>query len=143
LGSGLGQRGSGAVTVAFTQALAVAGGAAAGGLLRWRTSLWLNTAGSLLPMGTLAVNCLGGLLMGLALSLLPRPHDDVWRLLLMTGFLGGFTTFSAFSAESLLLLQRGHFGLAALHSGAHVLGALVCAAVGFGVGEWLLERGVL
>jgi CrcB protein len=131
------------VTGSFTQGLAVAGGAAVGGVLRWRVGLWLNTAGSLLPLGTLMVNCLGGLLMGLALALLPRDHDDFWRLLLMTGVLGGFTTFSAFSGESLLLLQRGHFGMAALHTGAHVLGALVCVAAGFAAGEWLLESGVL
>jgi CrcB protein len=123
------------------QTLAVGGGAAAGGLVRWRAGVWLNSAGSLLPAGTLLVNCLGGLLAGLALSLLPRAHDDFWRLLLVTGFLGGFTTFSTFSTESLLLVQRGHLGMALVHSAAHLLGALVCAGAGFAAGEWLLQRG--
>jgi CrcB protein len=58
-----------------------------------------------------------------------RPYDE-WRLFLLTGVLGGYTTFSAFSAESLTLLQRGQWSLALGHSLAHMLGALVCAALG-------------
>ena len=120
----------------WSQALAVAGGAAAGGLLRWQASLWLNRPDSLLPLGTLVVNAAGGLLIGLAMALLPREAHDPWRLLLVTGFLGGFTTFSAFSAESLTLLMRGAPGWALLHSAAHVLGALACAAAGWQLGQW-------
>jgi len=60
-----------------------------------------------------------------------RTPNDLWRLLLVTGFLGGLTTFSAFSAESLFLLQREEWGVALAHTLAHVLGALLCAAIGF------------
>jgi fluoride exporter len=111
-------------------ALAVAGGSAAGGLLRWAIGLWLNARWAGFPVGTLVVNCVGGLLIGAALAWFEHLPNEWLRLLLVTGFLGGLTTFSAFSAESLILLQRGHWGLAAGHTLAHVLGALACAAVG-------------
>lgn len=117
------------------QALAVAVGAAAGALLRWGSALWFNTPGSSLPLGTLLVNCVGGLLIGLSLVAFERMPNDLLRLLLVTGFLGGLTTFSAFSGESLVLLQRGQWGGALLHTGAHVLGALACAALGFRLGR--------
>jgi len=114
----------------MNQALAVALGAAAGALLRWQAGLWLNARWGGFPLGTLAVNLVGGLLIGACLALLARADQALWRLLLVTGFLGGLTTFSAFSAESLVLLQRGAWGLALLHSLAHVLGALGAAALG-------------
>jgi len=114
----------------WVQTLAVALGAGTGGVLRWRLGVWLNPVHPALPLGTLAVNCLGGLLIGVALAVLQRHPGELWRLLLVTGFLGGFTTFSAFSAESLSLLQRGAWGWALLHSAAHLLGALLCTALG-------------
>jgi CrcB protein len=117
------------MTSPAVQALAVATGAAAGALARWGTGLWLNPAWVGFPLGTLAVNCIGGLAVGVAWALL-APGGTLW-LLLVPGFLGGLTTFSAFSGESLLLLQRGQFALALLHGGAHVLGALACAALGY------------
>jgi CrcB protein len=116
------------MTSPAVQALAVATGAAAGALARWGTGLWLNPAWAGFPLGTLAVNCIGGLAVGVAWALL-APGGTLW-LLLVPGFLGGLTTFSAFSGESLLVLQRGQFALALLHGGAHVLGALACAALG-------------
>jgi len=112
-------------------ALAVAGGSAAGGLLRWTIGLWLNGRWAGFPLGTLLVNCLGGLLIGAALAWFEQVPNEWARLLLVTGFLGGLTTFSAFSVESLLLLLRGQWALAAGHTLAHVLGALACAALGF------------
>lgn len=114
----------------WIQALAVAVGGALGSLARWRVGLWLNVTASLLPWGTLLVNCVGGLFIGIALVALARPGAELARLLLVVGFLGGFTTFSAFSAESLSLLLRGHGGWAALHTLLHVAGALGCAALG-------------
>jgi CrcB protein len=117
------------MTSPAVQALAVATGAAAGALARWGTGLWLNPTWAGFPLGTLAVNCIGGLAVGVAWALL-APGGTLW-LLLVPGFLGGLTTFSAFSGESLLLLQRGQFSLALLHGGAHVLGALACAALGY------------
>ena len=111
--------------------LAVALGAAAGGLARWLAGLWLNGQWAGFPLGTLLVNCVGGLLIGAALAWFERSPDELLRLLLVTGFLGGLTTFSAFSGESLVLLQRGEFALALVHTAAHLLGSLGCAALGF------------
>lgn len=122
----------------WVQALAVALGAALGALLRWRAGLWLNAMWTGFPLGTLLVNAVGGLLIGSALAWFEQSPDELLRLLLVTGFLGGLTTFSAFSVESLLLLQRGEWLLAAGHTLAHVLGALVCAAAGFALTRSLL-----
>ena len=83
------------------QVLAVAAGAAVGALGRWAAGLWLNARWAGFPLGTLAVNCVGGLLIGLALAWFERSPNELLRLLLVTGLLGGFTTFSAFSVESL------------------------------------------
>lgn len=86
------------------------------------------------PVGTGAVNALGCLLAGLVLGLLERHAAGAgWRLLLITGFCGGFTTFSAFALENVALLRAGHVGLAALYAGGSV-------AVGVGLagaGYWL------
>lgn len=112
-------------------AVAVAVGAAAGALLRWLAGVWLNPSWSGFPLGTLLVNCVGGLLIGAALMWFSRFPDEFWRLLFVTGFLGGLTTFSAFSLESLHLLQKDEWGMAAAHTVAHVAGALGCAALGF------------
>lgn len=119
----------------WAQVAAVAGGAAIGALLRWRAGSWLNAHWSGFPLGTLAVNCIGGLAVGAALAWFERSPNELLRLLVVTGFLGGLTTFSAFSVESLLLLQRGQWWLALAHTGAHVLGALGCAALGFRVAQ--------
>ena len=116
--------------------LAVALGAALGALVRWQAGVWLNSRHPQLPLGTLAVNVVGGLLIGMALVLLARPDQQLWRLLVITGFLGGLTTFSAFSGESLALIQRGAWGWALAHSLLHLLGALGAAALG----SWLAQR---
>ena len=115
--------------------LAVALGAAVGALARWGAGLWLNARWAGFPLGTLLVNCVGGLLVGMALAWLERTPDELLRLLLVTGFLGGLTTFSSFSGESLILLQRGEFVLALAHTAAHLLGSLGCAVLGF----WVLS----
>ncbi len=112
------------------QAVAVAGGASVGALLRWGAGLALNGAWGGFPLGTLLVNCLGGGLIGIALVWFSRSPDATLQLLLVTGLLGGFTTFSSFSAESLGLLHRGQWVLALGHSAAHLLGALACTAAG-------------
>src|SRR4029078_7901193 len=97
-------------------------------LLRWGAGIWLNERWAGFPLGTLFVNCVGGLLIGAVLFWLERSPQQLLRLLLVTGLLGGFTTFSAFSAESLIMLQRGQLLLALRHTLAHVGGALACAA---------------
>jgi CrcB protein len=128
-------------SLSWLNILAVALGAAAGGLLRWMAGLWLNTAATPFPLGTLLVNCVGGALVGVALVYFSRSPHEALRLLLVTGFLGGLTTFSAFSGESLGLLQRGEWAWAVAHSVMHVAGALVCAALGFRLARWLLGSG--
>ena len=126
-------------SVTAWQAGAVALGAAVGALLRWAVGMSLNTLWAGFPLGTLLVNCLGGGLIGVAMVWFSRSPDEVLRLLLVTGMLGGFTTFSSFSAESLGLVQRGDFGLALLHSAAHLLGALACTALGYGLARAFLR----
>jgi len=118
--------------------LAVLVGSMIGGVARWLVGLWLNPLWPGFPIGTLAVNVVGGLLIGGIMGWLSQSPNEVMRLLLVTGFLGGLTTFSAFTYESLNMLQRGAFGLAAAHALAHYLGALACAAIGFKlVTHWL------
>ena len=115
-------------------------GASVGAVLRWLAGVWLDERWNGFPLGTLFVNCVGGLLIGLALAWFERTPNEMLRLLLVTGLLGGFTTFSAFSVESLILLQRGEWVLALGHTLAHVVGALAFAALGFRIGQLLLVR---
>lgn len=113
--------------------VAVGGGAALGAWLRWGLSYWLNPRDAQLPLGTLAANLIGGYLIGVAIALLAlNPAvSPFWRLLVVTGFLGGLTTFSAFSAESVALLQTSQWQAALVHVGLHVFGSL--AATGLGI----------
>ncbi len=117
----------------FGHFLAVGVGAAIGAMLRWLLGLWLNTAHAALPWGTLAANLAGGYLVGLILAvLLQWPEVPAWlRLFLITGFLGGLTTFSTFSGEVYGLLERGEFGQALLYAGASLFGSLLLTAAGF------------
>ena len=123
----------------WPQVLAVSAGATLGALLRWLAGIWLNGRWSGFPLGTLAVNCVGGLIIGFVLLVFERSSNELQRLLVVTGFLGGLTTFSSFSVESLIMLQRGELGLALLHTLAHVLGALGCAALGFRLAQSVLS----
>ncbi|WP_369925941.1 fluoride efflux transporter CrcB [Xanthomonas sp. NCPPB 2632] len=113
--------------------LSIAAGASLGALLRFGLAEAFNHLWPNLPAGTLAANLLGAFLMGLALaSFLALPNLPIaWRLFLTTGFLGGLTTFSTFSAEAFLLLQRGEVEAVAIHVIAHVVGSLAATAVGF------------
>jgi len=107
-------------------------GACAGALLRWRLGLWLSTPGSLLPWGTLAANLVGGYLVGLCVGVFQQlPQlDPVWRLLLVTGFLGALTTFSSFSAEVVAMLQQQRYTLALGTTSVHLLGSLLLTVAG-------------
>jgi len=128
-----------AANTIWSQASAVAGGAALGALARWGAGLWLNGSYGGFPLGTLTVNVIGGLLIGMSLEWFGRFPDELLRLLLVTGFLGGLTTFSAFSAESLTLMQRSQYALALGHAALHVLGALASAAVGLRLMQFWLD----
>lgn len=112
--------------------LAVGLGAAIGAWLRWGLGLWLNGTIAALPLGTLIANLGGGFLIGLAVGFFTG-HPDIapeWRLLAVTGFLGGLTTFSTFSAESMALLQRGDYAWALGHSTLHLIGSVACCFAG-------------
>ena len=108
----------------WLQILAVSVGAAAGARARWWAGLWLNGQWSGFPLGTLLVNCVGGLLIGVALAWFERTPNEMLRLLLVTGLLGGFTTFSSFSLELMLLIERGQGGMAFLYAAISVLAGL-------------------
>lgn len=121
-----------AAPMMWTSILAISLGAALGALLRWQLAVWLNALVPNLPPGTLVANLLGGFLMGLALALFAaRPElGPEWRLLVITGFLGGLTTFSAFSGEVVLLLQEGKTAWALATITAHVVGSLLMTLLG-------------
>ncbi|MFL6657407.1 MAG: fluoride efflux transporter CrcB [Massilia sp.] len=113
--------------------LAVGLGAALGAWLRWGLGLWLGPAHEKLQLGTLAANLGGGYLIGIALGFFaayPQLSPE-WRLFAITGFLGGLTTFSTFSGEAMVLLQRGDYGWALTHSLLHLAGSIVCCIAGF------------
>ena len=118
---------------------AVALGAAIGAVLRWFAAAWLNPLWVGFPLGTLAVNCAGGFMIGVALIGFEQWPYAVPRAFFITGFLGGLTTFSAFSGESLELLERGQITLSLLHTAAHVIGALACTALGFTIARSVLR----
>ncbi|HVL08605.1 MAG TPA: fluoride efflux transporter CrcB [Burkholderiaceae bacterium] len=112
--------------------LAVGAGAALGAWLRWAFSLAWNALNPSLPYGTLAANLLGGYLIGIAVGMF-GDHVELspeWKLLVMTGFLGGLTTFSTFSAEVLANVSAGNYAAAALHISVHVLGSCLLVAAG-------------
>lgn len=114
-------------------ALAVAGGAAIGALLRWWLGLGLNAVWPMLPLGTLLANWIGGYAIGVlaALVSLSAGISEPMRLFLITGLLGGLTTFSTFSLEAVTLLQRQLFGPALLHIGLHLGGSLLLTLAGY------------
>ncbi len=115
--------------------LAICIGACVGALARWQLSLWLNTVtlgGIDLPFGTLAANLLGGYLVGICVAVFhAMPQlDPVWRLALVTGFLGALTTFSSFSAEVVTMLMQQRYALALGTAALHLLGSLALTVAG-------------
>ena len=118
--------------MSFPGWLAVGGGAALGAWLRWWLGIVLNPIFPTLPLGTLVANLVGGYLIGIALAVLSHfealPPEI--RLLLVTGFLGGLTTFSTFSAEATTLIGRGQYAWTALLILAHVVGSIAMTFAG-------------
>ncbi len=129
----------------FLPFLSIGAGAAGGALLRWGLGLWLNPVGPQLPLpvplplGTLAANLIGGYAIGLSVAFFGQ-HPGLapeWRLLIITGFLGGLTTFSTFSAETVTLLMREQYAWAAAIIGAHLGGSLLLTIAGIYTVKWL------
>lgn len=118
----------------FPSIAAIGVGAAFGALLRWWLGLKLNALFPTLPPGTLAANLLGGYLIGVAVAFFGQnPHlSPEWRLFIITGFMGGLTTFSTFSAETVQLIQSGRFGWAATEIVVHVSGSVIMTLLGIG-----------
>jgi len=122
--------------------LAVFGGAGAGALLRWWLGGWLNPLFPTIPLGTVAANLTGGLLVGVASAFFGH-HASLspeWRLLIITGFMGGLTTFSTFSVEVVALLQRQEYGWAISAASLHLFGSLVLTTVGIVAANALWAR---
>ena len=114
--------------------LAVGAGAAIGAWLRWGLSLWLTRLHLHINMGTVVANLAGGYLVGLALAFFAQ-HPSLppaWRLFAITGFLGGLTTFSTFSAELVILLQQGRSMWALAAAGVHLVGSVAMTFAGIG-----------
>ncbi|MHB0992325.1 MAG: fluoride efflux transporter CrcB [Burkholderiales bacterium] len=121
--------------------VAVGTGAAFGAWLRWMLGLWLNPLFPTLPLGTLAANLGGGYIIGLAMAFFAHQPglSPEWRLLVITGFLGGLTTFSTFSAEVFTLLSRQQWHWGSLEILVHVAGSI--AMTGLGVLTYKALRG--
>lgn len=118
--------------VAMYSFLAIALGAALGAWARWGLSVWLNPNHAQVPLGTLAANLIGGYAIGVAMGWLAH-HPSIapeWRLFVITGLLGGLTTFSSFSAEAMQLILRLQYGWAFLLIAIHVLGSLLMTGLG-------------
>ena len=117
--------------------LAVCTGASIGAVLRWQLGAWLNHLNPALPPGTLVANLVGGYLVGLAVACFAHQPGLAleWRLFVITGFLGGLTTFSTFSAEVVALLQQGRVLMASAAIGAHLAGSLVATVAGIATVE--------
>jgi len=118
---------------------AICVGASVGALARWGLGLWL-TPGGMIPWGTLAANLIGGYLIGICIAVFQAmPQlDPVWRLLLITGFLGGLTTFSTFSAEVVGFLMAERYALALGTATAHVAGSLLMTVLGIKSAMYLI-----
>lgn len=122
-----------------TSIAAICAGASLGALLRWALAGRFNPLHPSLPLGTLAANLLGGYLIGVAIAVfsdMPQLSPQA-RLFVVTGFLGGLTTFSTFSAEVVTQLQQGHTAWALATALAHLLGSFALTALGIGTVAWL------
>lgn len=123
--------------------LAVSVGSSLGALLRWWLALVLNAHFPNIPPGTLTANLIGGYIIGVAVALF-AVHTWLapeWRLFVITGFCGGLTTFSTFSAEIVVLMQQGRLMWAAGAAAAHLAGSILMTFAGIGTVVWLRSLG--
>lgn len=118
---------------------AICVGASLGALLRWWLGLALNSLFPTVPPGTLVANLVGGYLVGLAIAFFASYSAIApeWRLLVITGFCGGLTTFSTFSAEIVTLLQQGRAAWVLAAAGAHLAGSVLATLAGVATMAWL------
>ncbi len=119
--------------------VAISLGASLGALLRWWLGLLLNGLFPTIPPGTLAANLIGGYLVGLAIAFFATYSAIApeWRLLVITGFCGGLTTFSTFSAEIVTLLQQGRTAWALGAAAMHLAGSVLATLAGIATLSWL------
>jgi CrcB protein len=128
--------------VSFYGLIAVGGGAALGAWVRWWLGMLLNPVFPTLPLGTLAANLVGGWLMGLAMGLMAHFEalPPEMRLFVTTGFLGGLTTFSTFSAETATLISHEQYGWTTAIVAVHVIGSVLMTLLGIAMVGMLLKR---
>ncbi len=124
----------------YASLFAIAIGSVLGGWLRWFVSLRLNHLYPNIPLGTVAVNLLGGFVIGFAISYFANANiSPAYKLFIVTGFCGAFTTFSTFSLEVLVLIQEGKLGFAISTIAIHVIGALIFTLLGMLCHNWLTQ----
>lgn len=118
---------------------AVCVGASCGALLRWWLGARLNAFFPAIPPGTLAANLIGAYVVGVAVAVFAAyaAISPEWQLLVITGFCGGLTTFSTFSAEMVALLQQGRGELALAGAAVHLVGSLAMTFAGIGTVVWI------
>jgi fluoride exporter len=119
--------------------IAISGGASLGALLRWCLGLMLDSHFPTIPPGTLAANLIGGYVVGVAVAFFATftALAPEWRLFVITGFCGGLTTFSTFSAEIVTLLQQGRPGWACGAAALHLTGSVLMTLAGIGTVAWM------
>jgi fluoride exporter len=121
--------------------VAICVGASCGALLRWWLGAHLNSLFPAIPPGTLAANLLGGYIIGVAIAFfaVSPSLSPAWRFLIITGFCGGLTTFSTYSAELVLLLQQGRVVAAGAAAATHLVGSLVMTFAGMATVAWFRQ----
>ena len=130
-------------TATLLSVAAISAGASLGAVLRWMLSVRLNPILPALPLGTLAANLIGGYAVGIAVAWLGH-HPELpphWRLFVVTGLLGGLTTFSTFSAEVVAHLESGRLAWALMVGVAHLSGSLLLTALGIATFRALSQGG--